>query len=115
MSTTIMGSSSLSFICSSRDLPVLVIQYDFIHLHLHTTMMVYIPSTMMRVHKRMVAKLSQGGAKDMHFTRSCMGVMHFLSISCCATPTSGLLWRHMHISRHTLLILATWQSMSWQQ
>jgi hypothetical protein len=45
------------------------------------------------------AKLRQGGAKDMHFTRSCLGVVRFLSISCCATPTSGLLQRYMHISR----------------
>jgi hypothetical protein len=49
MSTTIMGYSGLPFLCSPRDLPVLVIQHDFIHLCLHTTMMVCIPSTMMRV------------------------------------------------------------------
>jgi hypothetical protein len=57
--------------------------------------------------QKMAAKLRQGGEKDMHFMRSCMGVVHFLSISCCATPTSGLLQRHTHISRHTSLILAT--------
>ncbi len=42
-------------------------------------------------------------------------VVQFLSISCCAMPTSGLLNRHTHISWHTSLILATWQPMSWWQ
>jgi hypothetical protein len=52
--------------------------------------------------KRMASKLRQGGAKAMHFTRSCIGVMHFLSISCCATPTSK--WTptkaHAHVKTH---------------